>query len=110
MAATRSAARSIGYATTGRAGSPTRPPATHSCAGLLDENAAFRRPDVVVEVAQEVHSEQAIDIIMTEVEYVDRKIHLRETEHGELGHAEDITRFSPIAVWTFVRRNPSRGP
>ena len=41
---------------------------------FLNENAAFRRSDLVVEVAQEVHSEQAIDIFVAEVEYVDWKL------------------------------------
>jgi len=76
---------------------------------FLDKNAAFRRSDFIVEVAQEVHSEQPIDIIVTEVEYVDRKTRQREPSTVNSDARRTYPSSAPIAVWTFVRRNPSRG-
>jgi hypothetical protein len=54
-------------------------------AGLSRRECGVQTIGFVVKVAQEIHSKQAIDIVVTEVEYVDRKTRQRETERGELG-------------------------
>jgi hypothetical protein len=51
--------------------SPTRLTRRSGC-DLLDEEAAFNRSNFVVEVAQEVHSEETIDVVVAEVEHFDR--------------------------------------
>jgi hypothetical protein len=66
-----------------------RPPAS---SGLdpLDEDPPFGRPDLVVELAQEVQPEEAVDVVVAEVEHVDREARHRDPEGCELGHAQEI--------------------
>ena len=52
----------------------------------LDDDALLGRPDLEVEVSEEVHSEQPIDALVIEVEHLERKVRRGYTESEELGY------------------------
>jgi hypothetical protein len=58
----------------------------------LEEDTALGRPDLEVEVSQEVHSYQSVDVLMPEREHGEREIGRRYAEHSELRHV------NPVAV------------
>jgi hypothetical protein len=59
----------------------------------LDHDANLRRADLVVQLVQEVQADQAIDVIVAEVEHVDVEAGPRIAERGELVDGEDVALF-----------------
>jgi len=66
-----------------------------SASDQLDEDASLGRPDLEVEVSEEVHSEQPVDTLMIEVEHLEREVRRRYTESEELGYVQPIALFLP---------------
>jgi len=58
----------------------------------LDEDTPFGRPDLEVEVAQEVHPQHAIDSV-AEISNVHVHVRNGEPDRGELRNANDIAAF-----------------
>lgn len=61
----------------------------------LDEDLLIGRPDFEVEVSEEVHADEPIDILVSEREYSERKIRRRHAERGEFGHAKPVIMLFP---------------
>lgn len=58
---------------------------------LLDQDASFRRPDLVVESLQEVETNEPVDLMaIRKVEDMDREIGKRKSERRELRQAQDV--------------------
>ena len=56
----------------------------------LEEDTALGRPDLEVEVSQEVHSYQSVDVLMPEREHREREIGCRYAEYSELSHVKPV--------------------
>jgi hypothetical protein len=52
----------------------------------LDEDPMLGRADLVVEQGQEVQADQAVDVVVTEVEHVNMEPRHDNSEYGELTH------------------------
>src|ERR1051325_9661418 len=66
--------------------------ATSSSMDQLDQDTTLGGPDLEIEVSEEVHSYQSVDVLMPEREHSEREIGRRYAEHSELGHV------NPVAV------------
>jgi len=47
-------------------------------------------PDLEIEVSEEVHSYQSVDVLVPEREHSDREVRRRYAQHGELGHTNPV--------------------
>src|SRR4051794_18349174 len=56
----------------------------------LDEDPALRGANLVVELAQEVQADQAIDVVVAEVEHVKPEARQDEPERGETSHGKHV--------------------
>lgn len=84
---------------------------------LLGEDAPLGGSDLDVELALEIHPEQAIDVVVAEVENVDREACYRVSEGGELGYMQEVSLLcshrcvNPSPIDTNARAvPPPRGP
>src|SRR5882762_8483996 len=56
----------------------------------LDEDTTLGRPDLEIEMSEEVHSYQSVDVLVPEREHSEREVRRRYAQHGELGHADPV--------------------
>jgi len=73
-------------------------PSAGSRLDQLQVDQALRRADLEVEVPEEVHPDQAVDVLVCEREDRECKVWRRRVENGELGDVNPVAAFFPIAV------------
>src|SRR5262245_29330153 len=65
----------------------------HRPEGTVSGAAALGRTDLEIEMSQEVHSYQSVDVLMPEREHGEREIGCRYAEYSELRHVNPVAVF-----------------
>jgi hypothetical protein len=56
----------------------------------FDEDTTLGTPDLEIEMSEEVHSYQSVNVLVPEREHSKREVRRRYAQHGELGHADPV--------------------